>query len=55
MYFFTTDKAVGGKVMKAKKKKDPNDYPLLAVRMPEDVKTRLWPKLKKLRPYLISH
>lgn len=35
--------------MKAKKKKDPNDYPLLAVRMPEDVKTEIMADVKKIQ------
>ena len=35
--------------MKAKKKKDPNDYPLMAVRMPEDVKSEIMAEVKKIK------
>lgn len=38
--------------MKAKKKKDPNDYPLLAVRMPEEVKTEIMAEVKKIKTML---
>lgn len=35
--------------MKAKKKKDPNDYPLLAVRMPEEVKSEIMTEVKRIK------
>lgn len=38
--------------MKAKKKKDPNDYPLLAVRMPEEVKAEIMAEVKKIKASL---
>ena len=38
--------------MKAKKKKDPNDYPLLAVRMPEEVKDEIMTEVKKIQESL---
>ena len=37
--------------MKAKKKKDPNDYPLLAVRMTEDVKSEIMAEVKKIKAF----
>lgn len=37
--------------MKAKKKKLPNDYPLLAVRMPEDVKNEIMTEVKRIKTF----
>lgn len=37
--------------MKAKKKKDPNDYPLLAVRMPEEVKNEIMAEVKRIKTF----